>query len=131
MEAELKQFVIDMNAAWMNHRYELLYDYFHPEVGLLPPGASEPFFGVGPMVESYRQFGASGKLHSFEIKECLVRKYGPVAVCLMEFEIEYEMEAQRFREKGLEQYLIDISKSSPKILWRAQMLLDGGADREI
>ena len=124
METDLKQFMIALNETWQHGRYEALAEFFHPDAGMLPPGSGHPFFGADAMVESYREFGSVGKVHFFQIRECLVHIYGAIAIGLIRFESDYQIGPDRFFEKGLEQYTIDLSGTTPKVIWRAQMPLE-------
>ena len=117
----IEQFVRDLNQAWRDQRYEDLYDYFHDDVVMLPPGASEPVVGIEPMIQSYRQFGAVGTMHAFTIASVAVYRYGATAMCHMQFEVDYEIAAERCREAGLEVYAIDVSGNRPRVVWRAQI----------
>ncbi len=121
--ADIEQFIRGLNAAWMNDRYDELYSYFHDRVVMLPPGSSQPIVGIEPMVESYRQFGSMGTLHSFDIKGLRIFDYGSVVICHLRFDVDYETEAGRFQETGLEIYTIETSGPKPKIVWRSQLSL--------
>lgn len=118
---DMQQFFQKLNETWQNGRYEDLYDFYHEDVVMLPPGAREPIVGVEPMVESYRHFGAIGTIHTFDIKKPAVYDFGQVVMCHVPFYIDYEIEAGRFQEEGLEVYAVDKSRLNPKIVWRTQL----------
>ncbi len=121
---DLKKFIRDLNETWRNAQYENLYEFFHKKVVMLPPGSSQPIEGIEPMVESYRQFGSSGMIHRFDIMDIVLYRYESVTICHMRFEVDYEIESGRYREKGLEVYAIDTSGSNPLIVWRSQIALE-------
>ena len=123
--ADFAQIIRDLNGAWFEGRYDDLHAYFAADVVMLPPGGMEPVAGVSSMVESYREFGSLGVVHGFEILGVVVHEFGPLAVCEMTFTIDYEAEAKRFRERGLEIYVLDTSGDDPRIVWRTQ--IPGGA----
>lgn len=118
---DIKKFIYELNQAWRDQRYNDLCNYFHDDVVMLPPDQSEPVVGVGPMVESYKQFGLISTLHQFNITELKLYEYGSVTMCHMQFEIEYEIESSRFQENGLEVYAIDTTELAPKVVWRTQL----------
>ena len=118
---DLEQFIRDLTETWKSFHYDDLYEYFHEKVVMLPPGSSQPMVGVEPMVESYRQFGSMGTIHEFSITDLAVYEYESVAICHMQFEVDYEIESGRFQEQGMEVYAIDTSGGMPKIVWRSQV----------
>jgi len=121
---DLKQFVRDLNEAWKNHRYDDLYAYFHEKVVMLPPGGSQPIVGVESMIQSYRQFGSMGTIHAFHILALTLYEFGSITMCHLRFDVDYEIESGRFREKGVEVYAIDASGLQPKVIWRTQLPLN-------
>jgi hypothetical protein len=118
---DLERFIHDLNSAWLEGRYDDLRRYFHPNVVMLPPGGADLIVGIDPMLESYRRFGSLGTVHSFEILNVGVYPFEKLAVCQMSFTIDYEIEAERFKETGLEVYALDTSGEEPRIVWRTQM----------
>ena len=121
---ELEQFIHNLNETWRSARYENLYEYFHENVVMLPPGTNQPIEGIEQMVESYRQFGSFGTIHEFDITDLKFYHYGSVAMCHMQFKVDYEIETGRFQESGLEIYAIDSSGPKPIIVWRSQVTLN-------
>jgi len=117
---DLKRFIHDLNQAWQEKRFEDLYQYFHKDVVMLPPGTDKPVIGIEPMVESYCQFAAMGTIHAFNIIDTAVHEFESAAVCHVRFEVDYEIEAGRFQEQGMEIYTVEYSDSKPKIIWRTQ-----------
>jgi ketosteroid isomerase-like protein len=120
---DLKQFIKELNKAWMEHRYDDLYEYFHEDVVMLPPGSNKPITGIEPMIESYRQFGTMGTIHKFNIADISIYDFKSAAICHVQFDVDYEIEAGRFQEKGLEVNTIVTSGLEPKIIWRTQVIM--------
>lgn len=118
---DLEQFIRDLNRAWREHRYEDLREYFHDEAVMLPPGTTEAIVGVEPMIQSYRQFGSVGTIHAFDTTNLTIHRIGAVSICHMCFEVDYEIESGRFRERGLEIYVIDTADDDPRVVWRTQI----------
>ncbi len=119
----IEQFIRDLNQAWLDGRYDDLYDYYDPAVVMLPPGSDTPVVGIGPLVESYRQFGSSATLHKFDITEITLYSWNNLTMCHLKFEVDYEIESGRFREEGLDIYAINSSGIKPKVVWRTQLAL--------
>ena len=119
--ADPAQVIRNLNAAWLEGRYDALRRYFAPDVVMLPPGGHEPVTGVDSMIDSYREFGSLGEIHGFEVLGLIVHEFGPLAVCEMTFAIDYEIEAKRFKERGMEVYVLDTSGDEPHVVWRTQI----------
>ncbi len=119
---DLQRFIADLNDTWREARYDDLPRFFAEGVGLLPQGYVDPIVGVDAMVESYRQFGAEGKVHRFEVTQEHCHTYPGVAVYRLYFDVDYEIESGRFVESGLETYCISLAGDAPKIVWRTQLI---------
>jgi len=127
---DIERFVRDLNRAWVEERYEDLRAFFDDDVVLLTPGAGDATVGAESMVESYRQFASLATVHGFEVTGVELFARGPVVMAHARFDVDYEISTGRFRESGLEIYAIDVSGdvsgSSPKVVWRTQVVLQGG-----
>ena len=117
---DYKQYIKDLNSAWMENRYDDLYDYFHKDVVLLPPGSNKSIVGIESMIESYRQFGTMGTIHKFNISDISVYEFESTVVCHVQFDVDYEIDAGRFQEQGLEVLTVESVGAKPKIVWRTQ-----------
>jgi hypothetical protein len=125
---DLQQFIADLNDTWRAARYDDLAAFFAEGVGLLPQGYVEPIVGVPAMVESYRQFGAEGKVHRFDVTEEHCHLFPGVAIYRLHFEVDYEIDSGRYVESGLETYTISLASDAPKIVWRTQLIASYGKD---
>ena len=85
---KIKQFIRDLNQAWLDGRYDDFYDYYDPAVVMLPTGAGMPVVGIKPMVESYRKFGSSGTIHKFDITEITLYGWNKMTMCHFKFEVD-------------------------------------------
>lgn len=125
--SDITQFIRDLNQAWVDNRYDDLYDYYDNAVIMLPPGSSTPIEGIEPIISSYRDFGSSAAIHNFNILEIKAYSWKNIAMCHLQFEVDYEIESGRFKEKGLEVYAIDTSGPKLKVVWRSQFTLQTNA----
>ncbi len=123
MDANVKQFIKELTDTWLEERYDDLYEFFHQDVALLPPGSVAPIIGRELVIDSYRQFASVGTVHKFDILEITLHTYEHTTVCDMLFEVDYELDAGRYHERGLEVYVIDTSGPKFNILWRTQFQL--------
>ena len=117
--------ILSLNEAWRAGRFEELAEFYHPDVILLPPDAGLPIAGRTAVVASYQEFAEAATLHDFEITSLDCHPFDGATVCHMRFEIEYEIEHGRFRESGLEVYVVtnDAEAARPVIVWRSQAVL--------
>jgi ketosteroid isomerase-like protein len=128
-DERIRALILRLNEAWQAGRFNELADFYHPDVVLLPPDAGEPIRGRAAVVASYREFAEAATLIEFQVTGMDVFEFsgsGGSSVCHMRFEIEYETAGQRFRESGLEVYVMSETSDStqPVILWRSQAVLD-------
>jgi ketosteroid isomerase-like protein len=121
----IEQFLRNLNDAWLAHRFDELGNYFHDSVVMLPPGTSEPVTGAEKMVEGYRQFLSMATIHSFHVKDISIFNFDSVALCHLQFEVDYEINGSRSREEGIEVYVIGRFDSALKVVWRTQIQLAG------
>lgn len=120
----IEAFIRNLNNAWLNHRFDDLYKYFHDSVVMLLPGTSNSITGAEKMVGSYRQFMEVSTIHSFHIKDISTFKFDSIALCHLQFEIDYEINGQRSLEEGTEVYVIGKFDSMLKVVWRTQIQAD-------
>lgn len=117
----LEQLLLDLSDTWLEGRYDDLRRFYDPDVAMLPPGGLEPIVGVDAMIDSYRQFGKVGTLHHFELEDINIVEHRSTAVCHVTFEVDYEIGSGRYRERGVEVYVIDTTQDPPRIVWRTQV----------
>ena len=118
---KIEDFVRELNEAWTRGEYGVLYDYFDKDVVMEVPGNPEPIVGVDALVKSYRDFGDSGVLNRFEVTEIQIFSYRSVAVCHLDFAVDYQIDGAEYSEKGRDIYVINASEQGEySIVWRTQ-----------
>lgn len=125
MSHDVDRFVRALNQTWVERRYDDLAAFFDDDVVLLMAGTGTTVVGVAAMVDSYRQFGAIGTVHNFEIESVELHPSGPVVIAHLRFEIDYSIASGRYRERGLEVYAVDVSGDAPRVAWRHQVPIEG------
>ncbi len=119
--SEVETFIENLNAAWLTGDYDSLYDYFARDVVMELSGSEEPITGVADLVESYREFGESGALEHFEVTRLKTIEHEAFSICHMDFEVAYQLDDNRYRERGRDIYVIASEDGdSPSIVWRTQ-----------
>jgi ketosteroid isomerase-like protein len=124
---QIRSLIENLNEAWQAGRFDELDAFYHPDVVLLPPDSGEPIVGRAAVVTSYRDFFEAANLHEFQTTSLETYAFDSTAVCHMRFEIEYTIDSGRFRETGLEVYVLTIPTSQetqPVIIWRSQAVLE-------
>lgn len=121
VESTIKQFIRDMNAAWLEGRIDDLDSYFAKNVVLVPPGSQDRIVGREAMVESFRQYAEQATTHDFEETALLVDVMGTIAVATLQFRIHYEFEGHEYKEVGQEILILTRTEQGWQILWRTQI----------
>lgn len=115
--------ISELNEAWQEQRFEAIGEYYHPDVILLPPDAGEPITGRDAVVASYGDFAAA-ELLDFTVERYDTYEFSGTGVCHMRFAVEYTLDGARYRERGLEVYVIVDVETRPQIIWRSQSLTE-------
>src|SRR5437763_12930081 len=97
---DVTSIVAKINDAWPKGRFDELRDYFHPDVVLAQLGFGRRTVGRDALIDSYRQFVSEATIHSFTQGELHVDATGGSAVATLPWEMDYEIEGQRYRERG-------------------------------
>lgn len=117
-EREIGELVEAINACWIEGRYEDLRRYFHEEMVLVTPDFRKRLEGVGPIIDSYRDYGEQATVHSFEAEEPRVDVFGTAAITATPFTIEYEFEGARSREAGVDLLMLTREPDGWQVRWR-------------
>lgn len=115
---ELQELITRLNDAWLGHRFEQLGEFLHPEAVFVTPDFSTRIVGRGACVASYRDFVSTAKVHSFRAAPADVDVIGTVAVALVPYEIDYEMEAGRWHATGWDMLVFRQLANEWIVAWR-------------
>lgn len=122
--AEIEAFIRSLNDTWLDGNYDELYAYFAKDCVLLPPEDTEAVVGADLIIDSYRQFGEMGTIHSFVIENIETFTRSDIAVCHVNFEVDYEIDDQRYVETGVDVYVLSVTGTYFQVVWRTQKTLD-------
>lgn len=114
-----------LNECWLRGDYDGVAKLFDKDAVLLPPRAEKPIVGRTAIVDGYRRFGDMGEIHEFEIVAVDTFVFAATAMCHMRFNIDYAIDARRFRESGVEIYALSRSGEGWEIVWRTQVTTSG------
>ena len=115
--------VNQLNQAWQDRQFDALAQFYHPNVVLLPPDAGPPIVGRDGVVASYQDFAAA-ELVDFTAEAIDTFEFGDTGVCHLRFQIEYLLEGSRYRERGVEVYVMTRVGGELAIIWRSQSLTE-------
>lgn len=115
--------ISDLNEAWQSQQFQSIGQFYHPDIVLLPPDAGPPIKGRSAVVASYGDF-ASAELVDFTVEGFDVFQFDDTGVCHMRFQMEYTLDGSRYRERGLEVYVVANVPTAPQIIWRSQSLTE-------
>lgn len=90
------------NDAWTGGRPLETASLFHPDVVMLSPSGEIVMEGRDAMVESFVAYCERATTHAFRELEHRVRLFGGSALLTYAFEVEYELDGERRRERGRE-----------------------------
>ncbi len=107
-----------INNAWLKDQSEELARYFHEEIVIVAPGFMQRSEGRAACIQSYRDFNRQARIHSFSSTECTVDQWDSTAVATSEFTIAYEMNGQRYDEKGRDLIVFARANDSWLAVWR-------------
>ena len=137
----IRAFIAELHTCWPSGDLTALARFYHTDVVLLPPDLGTPICGRDAVVDSYREFLEAAKLISFETDSLETYPFAhnnsqndardntqkSALTCMvhLNFEIVYDLDDERYVEKGLEVYtIIDQGDDGLKIIWRSQTVLD-------
>jgi ketosteroid isomerase-like protein len=115
--------ISELNEAWQTRRFHDIAAYYDPNVVLLPPDAGEAIVGRDAVVASYNDFAAAD-LNEFVVEGFEVFEFDDTGICHLRFLVEYTLDGSRYRERGLEVYVVANVNTSPQIIWRSQSLTE-------
>lgn len=105
IEDELFQIVKDVNHAWLESDWSVMYEYFHDDVVMSMPGLQQQVIGRAVLVQSYKDFVANATIDQFQEDNPVVNSWGRVAMITYDFSIEYTESGRHSKESGTEMFL--------------------------
>ena len=108
-----------INDAWRAGRVDELAAYFHPAMVIVGPGYEVLARGADDCVASYRDFLGASVVHQYQESKLLVHETDGVAVATYEWEMEYEQNGKRSRERGTDLFVFQKQGNGWQAVWRA------------
>ncbi len=126
MQDAIRILISALSEAWQREDWTALEGCYHEDVVLMPPDAGAPILGRDAVLETYRDFCNVATLERFQEVELEVFTFESTHIAHMRFEIDYELDGQRYRDEGLEIYVLAPARAGqdPVVVWRQQQLLN-------
>lgn len=112
------ELVSAINECWTSGRYDELTNYFHGEMVLAMPGFDRRVDGAAPIIDSYRQFGQTAAIRSFNAEPPTVDVVGQTAVAISNFELDYALEGMTYRDRGADLLVFHNDNGEWRVVWR-------------
>jgi|SRR5215471_6859863 len=107
-----------INDHWRAKRYEQIGELLSDDVAMAPPGFASRARGREAYVKSYRDYDAAATTIEFSTGEPQVDLSGDTAVVVCPFDVVYELDGQRYRERGHDLLVLSRSSGDWKVVWR-------------
>ncbi len=126
MRDAIRNLISALNDAWQQEDWTAVEGCYHKDVVLMPPDAGTPILGRDAVLETYRDFCQAARLERFHQLELEVFSFERTHIAHMRFEVDYELDGERYRDEGLEIYVLAPAGdgAAPVVIWRQQQLLN-------
>jgi len=116
---EIYEALKQINQAWTQGRVEQLADYFHEGMVIVHTDFQGRTTGKAACVKSYKEFTCRAILHAYNEEAPTIDVWNDTAICSYRFEIDYEMDGERFRESGHDLFTFVRQGGRWLAVWRA------------
>jgi hypothetical protein len=117
-QGQIWQAVRDLNDAWVSGNPERLVEFFHQSMIIAQPGFQQQVRGRRECVDSYRDFCARANVRDFRASDPSVDVFGQTAVVSYSFDIDYELDSERFSESGRDLFVFVREGDKWWAVWR-------------
>jgi ketosteroid isomerase-like protein len=115
--------VLEANHAWTSGNPRGVEPLFHRNVVCVTPGLAKRIVGRQAMVESFVDYCARARTHSFEEKDPAIHIFGDTTVVNYRFAIRFETDGRVIDEEGQEILVFVRENGSWQVIWRTQIFL--------
>lgn len=120
MAEDLASFVRDMDACWLEGRFDDLRSYLADDIVIAAPGGHRAS-GVEAAVESYREFTSRCVVHAFETSGHVTTLSGSSGVVEYEWRMSWSDGADKHDAEGREVLVLNQSDGNWRVIWRMQV----------
>jgi hypothetical protein len=117
-EADVRDVIARIDAAWRLKRFEGLEDCFHENAIIAGPGYLEYARGSDKCAESYRDFANNAAMLSYAESDQALRVWESTAVYTFAWEMTYQRDEGAAREAGTDQLVFQRCPAGWQMVWR-------------
>lgn len=114
----LQSLIDEFNKAWQSQAFDKVNSLLHPQVVFVTPAGKE-ILGREACVNTFQEFMTYTNLLSFEAKPADIHSWGMTATIRYVYQIEYDVEGEKFQEGGIDVWVMQQEASGWQIVWRA------------
>lgn len=115
---EIRDTVHRINELWLAKQYDAIGALVLEHAVIAVPGFSERIRGQAAYVQSYRDYDQACITHEFEPDEPQIDVMDDVAVAVTPFRIVYEINGQKYCERGHDLLVFARSADGWRVAWR-------------
>jgi hypothetical protein len=115
---DIQEFVSELNASWLQSRWEDLDRYLHPDMVISMPGFTGRVEGKESGAQSYKDFASAASISRFDSSDFHIDVFESTAVVSYVFAIGYEMDGRAFDDTGRDFLVLVRSGSGWLVAWR-------------
>ena len=106
------------NKAWTEGQLDILPSILHNEVVFVAPDLKHEIQGKEACIQTIRDYLSMAVTHSFIVTHKKINCWEDTAAAILEYEIDYELNDTRYKESGIETWMLAKEENDWKLLWR-------------
>ena len=121
MADDLVAFVQQMDRCWLEQRFDDLARYIAGDVVMVAPDGRGRMQGLGPAVDSYREFMTRCRVEAFDDRDHSVTLRGDTAVVEYAWTMVWHDATTRHDDQGREVLVLARRDHAWRVVWRTQL----------
>lgn len=117
-EAQIREVIAKIEAAWRDKQLEGLERCFHDDAVIVGKGDREYARGRELCARSYRQFATNASILAYAESDQVLRRWGDTAVYTFTWEMTYQRDEGPKREAGTDQLVLVRGAAGWQVVWR-------------
>ncbi len=118
---EFVSFVAAMDRCWMEGRFEDLRAFLAEDTVLVAPGGQVRIEGLGPAIESYREFMSHSRVQRYITVDHAVTMRDDTAVIEYRWEMIWSSDEAEHDDTGREVLVLARRDGEWRVIWRTQI----------
>lgn len=121
MHQEIEEFIRTFNRYSLEGNVDELSPMLHDQVVFVAPSLKDTIKGKDLCLDSIRSYTNQAKTISYEVLDHDITRWSNTVAVIMEYEIEYELNEDIYKERGAEHWILIKVLSNWKMSWRSLM----------